>query len=280
MKQLKVAITGSTGLVGTRILELIKDVEFIHLLQSEFDITDRDSVQTHLMSLDYDLLLHLAAYTNVDGAETDRTLAHSINVDGTKNLFEVTKNKNKKFIYISTGFIFDGVKNEPISEDSTPHPIGYYGETKFLGEQVVKDNAMIVRIEYPYRAVFDEKRDFVRTIQHLLLEKKNISMVTDSIFTPTFIDDIAYAINHLLENYSEEIFHIVGASSLSPFDAGILIANTFGLDPSLIRRTTYDEYFKNKAKRPQFAKVISKKNNFQKMASFEEGLGEIKKQLE
>lgn len=268
----KVAVTGATGLVGSRIIELLKnDFEFIPLNQEELDITDNDKVVKKFTDLKADLVLHLAAYTNVDGAETDKETARKINVDGTRNLFEAAESKNMEFVYISTDFVFDG-NNPPYDEDSTPNPIGYYGQTKFEGEQVVKGNAMIVRITYPYRKDYDKRGDFMRTIKRLLSEGKKIAGITDSVFTPTFIDDIALGLKHLMSNYSPEIYHLVGSKSMSPYDAFVNIARTFGLDESLIAKTTYDEYFAGKAKRPRNGTTVSKKNSFQKMLSFEEGL--------
>lgn len=269
---LKIAITGSTGLIGSRIVELLSDkFEFIPLSHSSVDITDKNSVTKALNTIGFDLLLHLAAYTNVDKAETENKLAYAINVTGTKNLFETTLELGKKFIYLSTDFVFSG-NNPPYSEESIPDPIGYYGQTKFEAEEILKDKAMIVRLSYPYRAVFDKKRDFVRTIKSLLEQKKELKMITDSQSVPTFIDDIAYALEYLMNNYSSTIYHIVGSQCLSPFEAGKMIAQKFGLDQNLIKPVTYEEYFTGKAKRPQFSNIVSKKNTFYKMKTFEEGL--------
>lgn len=269
---LKIAITGSTGLVGSRIVELLsKDFTFIPLNHSDIDITNSGEVQQKLKDLDFDLFLHLAAYTNVDGAETNKEEAYKINVEGTKNILNVIEEKNKQLLYISTDFVFDG-KTGPYFEDSQPNPISYYGETKYQGEQVVKDKAMIVRLSYPYRQNFEPKKDFVRTVKSLLEQKKELQMVEDSLFVPTFIDDVAGALSHLMKNYRPEIYHIVGASSLSPFESGKLIARTWNLDESLVKPITYKEYFNGKAQRPQFSDIRSKKNHFSPMKTFQEGL--------
>lgn len=269
---LKIAITGSNGLVGSRIVELLTNkFEFIPLPSKTFDITNSENVSNVLSNLNYDIFLHLAAYTNVDSAEKEKELAYKISVEGTKNVFNATSQKNKKFIYVSTDFVFDG-NNPPYYEDSLPNPISYYSQTKYEGEKIVKDNAMIVRISYPYRSSSQTKPDFMRIIKNLLEQKKTLTMITDSLMTPTFIDDIAYALEHLLNNFSPEIFHLTGEKSMSPYDAGMLIAKTFHLDQSLIQPITYEKYFENKAKRPRYLDTKSKKNNFYKMKSFEDGL--------
>lgn len=276
---LKIAITGANGLIGSRILELLSsDFQFIDIPQSEVDITNKDQVYNKINSLDFDIFLHLAAYTNVDASEQNQTLSFKINVNGTKNIFEAVNEKKKKMIYMSTDFIFDG-ENPPFYEDSHPNPISYYGKTKYEGEKIVQNGAMIIRLAYPYRASFEPKRDLVRTIKHALEQNKTLQMVKDSTITPTFIDDLVYALRYLINNYSPEIFHLVGADSLTSYDAGRLIAKTFNLNTDLIQETTYDEYFNGKAQRPKLSEIKTKKNNFYKMKSFEEGLNEIKKQI-
>lgn len=269
---LKVALSGSTGLIGSRITELLKDdFTFIHLLQSEIDITDKKSTAQFMSSIDFDIFLHLAGYTNVDGAEKEKDLAYKINVEGTKNVFEAVSSKKKQFIYISTDFVFDGT-SPPYFEDSTPNPLGVYAQTKYEGEKIIQDHAMIVRLSYPYRARFNEKKDFVRSIVSSLQEGHELQMITDALITPTFIDDIAYGLKYCFEYFSPKIIHLVGANSISPFNAGKLIAKTFRLDESLIKPTTFAQYSKGKAKRSQYSEIKSKENTFYKMKTFEEGL--------
>ena len=284
---LKIALTGADGLVGSRIIELIKnDFEFIPLPQKSMDITNKEQVNNALKNLNYDIFLHLAAYTNVPGAETNKELCFKINVDGTKNVFDVVKSQGKKFIYVSTDFVFDGT-NPPYFEDSQPSPTSIYAISKYEGEKIVSPlrqlgnsgQAMIVRIAYPYRANFELKRDFFRTFKFYLENNKPLSMIIDSLMTPTFIDDIAYGLKYLFNNYSSNVFHLIGADSLSPYDAGLLVANKFNLDKSLIEKISYQEYIEGKAPLPQFVTIKSKKNNFYKMKTFEQGLEEIKKQL-
>lgn len=276
---MKIALTGASGLVGSRIVELLgNDFAFISLPQNEMDITDKEAVVEKIMGTDFDIFLHLAGYTNVDGAEKEKEIALKINRDGTKNVFDAVHQKRKKFIYISTDFVFDG-QNPPYFEDSKPNPISSYGLSKYEGEKVLDSGAMIVRISFPYRKTFEPKKDFVRTICSLLEQRKPLTMVTDSLMTPTLIDDIAYALKYLFMHFSGGVFHINGADSLSPYDAGKLIAKMYGLDQSLITPTTYEEYFQGKAFRSQYSDMKSKKNNFYKMRSFEEGLDELKSQI-
>lgn len=275
----KIAVTGASGLVGTRIIELLSDAfEFIPLSQENMDVTSVDSVHSYLSTISYDLILHLAAYTNVALAETEKEKAYLINETGTKNLLEVVQSAKKEFIYISTDFVFDGT-HPPYTEKSIPNPISIYGASKYAGEKIIGPNGMIVRISYPYRSAFEAKKDIFRTLKGLLENGKSISMVSDSLMVPTFIDDIALGLKYLMNNYSNEIFHLVGKDALSPYTFAKIIAHTFALDESLVQKTSYSEYFKNKAKAPQYSDIRSEKNTFYPMHSFEEGLSIIKKQL-
>ncbi len=276
---IKVALTSPDGLVGSRIIELLnKDFQFIPLIQKTMDITNLDNVKEVLTKTDFDVFLHLAAYTNVSGAEAEKDLCFKINVEGTKNVFNQVINKGKKFIYISTDFVFDG-KHPPYFEDSTPNPPGVYALSKYQGEKIVQGKAMIVRISYPYRASFLGKNDFLRTFKILLEQKKSLKMITNSLMTPTFIDDIAYGLRYLINNFSPEIYHLVGGEAISPYQAAILIAEKFNLDKTLVEKTTYEEYIKLKPVLPQYADIKTKKNNFWKMKTFSEGLDEIIRQL-
>lgn len=276
---LKIAITGADGLVGSRIIEILKnDFNFINLSQKVMDITDKSQVYQVLKDLSFDIFLHLAGYTNVAQAEREKEICYKINVEGTKNVFEMVKRKKKKFIYISTDFVFDG-KNPPYFEDSKPNPIGIYGKSKYEGEKIIANKGMIVRISYPYRAKFEKKLDFLRKFKLLLEEKEALNLIEDSLMTPTFIDDIAWGLKYLINNFSCDIFHLVGADSLSPYEIGLLIAEKFNLDKSLIKKISFKEFTQSKPYFPQWSEIKSKKNNFWKMKSFEEGINLIKSQI-
>lgn len=279
MSKLKVAGTGLTGLVGSRIVELLQnDFDFIPIPFSEMDITNKDAVDRKLFETDFDVFLHAAAYTNVDGAENDHDTAYRLNVSGTKHVFETVTNKQKKFIYISTDFVFDGT-HAPASESSTPNPLSVYAKTKYEGEQIVGKNGMIVRISYPYRAIFDQKKDVVRSIIDLLKSGTRIKGITDQILTYTFIDDIAFSLKHLFTNFSPEIYHIVGADSQTGYDSIMQICDVFGLDKTKVDQTTYDQFYAGRALRPKNGTTISTKNNFYPMKNLHDGLVEFEKQM-
>lgn len=284
----KIAITGGTGLVGSRVIELLKNkYEFISIDRSNgFDITDHSTLEK--IQDNFDIFLHLAAYTNVDGAEVDRDLkeesaAWKLNVSGTKNIIEVCKKLHKKIIYVSTEFVFDGEKGE-YAEIDVPNPINWYGQTKFAGEKMVQTSSlsyMILRLSSPYRSEFEKKNDFMRAMKSKLENSKEIMGVTDHTFTPTFIDDFANAVDILISNNAEGIYHVVGSDFLSPFDAAQKIAEVFNLNKNVIKPTTREEYFIGKAKRGYNWSVKNDKIKTLgiEMRTFEQGLEEVKMQL-
>ena len=141
---MKILGTGLDGLVGSRIIELLSGKhEFENLsLSTGADITDRNAILQKIKNSDAQIMLHLAAKTDVDGCELDKPLgekgdAWKINVFGTQNVVDGCSESNKKIIYISTDFVFDGTK-EAYSEEDAPNPVNWYGQTKFLGEMEVK----------------------------------------------------------------------------------------------------------------------------------------------
>lgn len=284
---MKILGTGLSGLIGSRVVELLSDQhEFEDLsLQTGVDITDRKDVTRKINKSKASIVLHFAAKTDVDGCEKDKQTAWAVNVLGTKNIVEACEKSEKRLIYISTDFVFDGKKQskDGYIESDKPNPINWYAKTKYEGEKIVQNSNLvwaIARLAYPYRAYFVQK-DLVRSLIEKLKKGEKLMTITDHIMTPTFIDDIVEAINILLKNQPAGIFHIVGSQFISPYEASLLIADIFGLDSSLISKTTRTEYFKNRAPRPFYLGL--KNDKIQKlgikMKTFKEGLIEVKKQM-
>jgi len=281
--------TGMSGLVGTRIAQMLADrYEFTDLsLATNVDITDADSVLKNVTNSQAKLILHLAAKTDVDACEDDKILgeeggAWMINVEGTRNVVTAAKKTGKKVIYISTDFVFDGT-SDFYNEDDEPNPVNWYGYTKHEGEKIVLRegmNSTVLRIAYPYRAQFSGKLDFVRKIIKMLKHHQKVVGLTDHIFTPTFIDDIAEAISIFLEKDLSGIYHVVGSQSLTTYEASKLIAVTFGFAEN-IEKSTREIYFRGRAFRP--FKLALKNDKIRKlgigMKRFDEGLKEVRKQL-
>lgn len=293
----KIIGTGLSGLVGSRIVELLKDkFEFVDFsLDSGVNILDKENLAIAFeKNKDAVAVLHLAAFTDTNAAweqRGDKTgICYQLNVEGTQNILELAKKYNQYFIYISTDFVFDGNKTTPYTENDIPNPIEWYGETKYLGEKLIQDsgysNYNISRITYPYRSNFDIKVDIIRKILAKLKNGEEVKMFSDQICTYTLIDDIASALGYFLENRNTGIYHLVGSSSHSPYEMAKLVASTFGLDQNLVQPSRLEDYIKSQPEgsRPwqktlitSNQKVVSLGLNFKTLS---EGLEEIKKQIQ
>jgi dTDP-4-dehydrorhamnose reductase len=289
----KIIGLGLNGLVGTRVAELLSNkYEFISLSRSTgVDITNKSTLGIIGDLKEADFVLHFAAKADVEGCEKDKELGENgeawrINVSGTENVVDYCRDFGKKMIYISTDFVFDGdkPKGEFYTEEDSPNPINWYAKTKYEGEKIIEKSGsdyVILRIAYPYRANFEVKKDFMRAIKDRLENGEQVKAVTDHYFCPTFIDDIAHAIDKLVEDDAMGIYHAVGSEVLSPYDAAMKISDAFSLDRSLISKTTRDEFFANRAPRP--FNLALRNDKIQKlgvkMKGFEEGLLAIGSQL-
>ncbi len=277
---------GISGLVGSRIVALLQDkYNFDNLsLDTGVNITDPSTLDVIRKDTDHSVVLHLAAIADVDGCEKDKhlgkdSLAYKVNVQGTENVVAACKATNKKIIYISTDFVFGGTKpeGEVYQEEDIPNPINWYAQTKYQGEEMVRNSGLsylIVRLAYPYRNIFVLKKDFVRAIADRLKENQPVTAVTDHLMTPTFLDDIALGLDVLLQHNATGIFHLVGSQFVTPYDAAVLIAERFHVDKSLISKTTRAAFFKDRAPRP-FNLALNNdkiKKLGAQMKTFEEGL--------
>jgi len=294
MKQ-KIIGTGLSGLVGSRIVELLKDkFEFVDFsLDSGVNILDKENLSMAFeKNKDAIAVLHLAAFTDTNAAweqRGDKTgICYQLNVVGTQNILGLAQKYNQYLIYISTDFVFDGSKTTPFTETDTPNPIEWYGETKYLGEKVITDsgytNYNISRITYPYRAKFDAKIDIIRKVLTKLKNGEEVKMFSDQICTYTFIDDIALALGYFLENKNTGIYHLVGSSSHSPYEMCLEIAKVFGLDQNLVKPSSLEDYIKTQpaGSRPWQKTLITSNQKATtlglKFKTLTEGLEKIKQQ--
>ena len=300
IKYMNILGTGLSGMVGSRITELLQERHTLQdiSLDTGIDIRDRDKVLAAVKKSDASWVFHFAALADVDKCESDfrlqtsdfrqinweeykkQSASFAVNVLGTKNIVDAAKKFGKRLLYISTDFVFEGIKKTSYTEEDTPNPVNQYGYTKYLGEQIVQDSlqdGLIVRITYPYGARHPVRKDFVQRIQERLQAGASVDGVTDIIFTPTFIDDIADAMEMLIQKNAAGIYHVVGSESLSPYDAAVAIAARFGYDNGFIRKSTMEKYYRGCAPRPQYLRTSNEKIRELgvQMKGFREGLEKI-----
>lgn len=296
--------TGLSGLVGSRIVQLLGDqFELVNLsLETGVDITDFELLKQKFSQLkEAKAVIHLAAVTDVDKAWAENGdkdgLTYRVNVLGTRNIARLCEEEDKYLIHLSTDFVFDG-QSPPAggyTEEDQPRPIEWYGQTKYWAEQEVERSGArnsILRIAFPYKArsapkelVPKPKLDLVRRIKTRLEQGKEVKMFTDQIITPTFIDDISQVMARFLEVEPLGIFHCLGSTSLSPYDLANKVAEVFELDQSLINQSSLAEYLEAYPQgRPRQMKMILANSKLEeklgiKMKTIDEGLQAVKEQL-
>lgn len=278
--------TGLSGLVGSRVTQLLSpDFTFENLsLETGVDITNKISIDTYFSKSAAPWVFHMAAYTDVQGAEKERerkeeSTAWKVNVVATQHIADTCKRLGKKLLYIDTDYAFDG-KKKSYTEEDTPNPLGWYAITKSEGaKRVLTSGGLVIRISNPYRAHPAGKKDFVHKMMERLQCGQTVIAPTDQLFTPTFIDDIASALRVLVRLGGSGIYHVVG-NPLSPFEAANIIAETFGCDATLVEKSTFAKMFADRAPVPQYAALKNDKIRSLGvfMHSFAQGIAEVKKQ--
>lgn len=255
---MNIAVTGYHGFIGSKLAELLSVQHQLFPMgkQENVDITKPDTIQRALEKTNTDIILHLAAYTNVDEAEKQKSMgknspAYQTNVIGAQNIARAAKQHGKKLIHISTDMVFGGIEQDFYHEKDMPFPVNFYGMTKFEGEQNVlasNNEAAVLRIAYPY-TFLAVKRDYVRIFIQYFKEKKAFSSVADCFYTPTYIDDIATSLSVILEKNLSGILHGTSEEKLSGYEIAQKIADKFGFDKSLVTPTTRQDFFKDRAPR-------------------------------
>ena len=255
MGKTKIIGTGLSGLVGSRLAEILQNnYSFIDFsLETGVDILDIKSLEKHFLeNKEAKVVIHLAAFTDTNAAWSQRGdksgLCYRLNVLGTENIIKLCQEYGRYLIYVSTDFVFSGQKDGAYTEEDTPDPIEWYGQTKRWAEEAVLENSLpaaIIRLSYPFRAFFPKKTDLVRKMIEGLKNQTLYPLFIDQIITPTFIDDFAKGIGFFLKEKPVGIFHLVGKSHLSPYRVGLEVARTFGFDSKLVKKGSLKEYEQN-----------------------------------
>ncbi len=193
---MKIFTTGSEGQLGWELLRQGErfDFEVIGADLPETDITDSSQLENILADLQPSLVVNAAAYTNVDGAETEEMLAFAVNRDGPANLAKVCADAGIPLIHISTDFVFDGKKTTPYVEADTVSPLGIYARSKAAGEDAVRSRVkehLIMRTAWLYGV---HGHNFVKTMLRIGKERDVVRVVADQYGSPTFAADLAEAV--------------------------------------------------------------------------------------
>lgn len=254
---MKIMITGCRGQLGTELQvqlrneqcelgplpERLRNTTVIPVDIDELDITDREATIAYIRRHQPDTVINCAAFTNVNGCETNRDAAYRVNALGPRNLALACDKVNARLIHVSTDYVFSGAPNGgvPLDECVLPAPVSAYGETKLLGEQYVRDfcrRHFIVRTAWLYGY---NGKNFVKTMVNLAKTHDTITVVNDQMGNPTNAVDLAYHILKLAVSHDYGIYHCTCNGVCSWYDFASEIIRLSGL-PCTVKPCTSAEY--------------------------------------
>jgi dTDP-4-dehydrorhamnose reductase len=231
----------------------------------------RESFDVTTSALDYlpELVLHAAAWTNVDGAEERPDLAELVNVRGTRNVVAL----GAPVVYFSTDYIFDGAKQAPYVESDGPNPLSTYGRTKLAGEHEVRDG-WIVRSSWLFGWT---GHNFVRTMLMLSEQQNEVRVVADQVGCPTYVGHLARVIPQLIE-LPKDVWHIAAAGVCSWAEFAQAIFEEAGRKCRVIEITS--DQLTRRAVRPSYSVLGSERPDAPRLPHWREGLRECLARLD
>lgn len=256
---MKVLVTGVAGQLGYDIVKKLQlyNIDCLGTDKSDFDITDAEATTKFIERYAPDVVVHCAAYTDVDKAEDEPEICKLVNATGTENIAKVCKYIGAKLMYISTDYVFDGTKEGFYLTDDKVCPINVYGVTKEIGEQVVSklvDKHFIVRISW----VFGKNgNNFVKTMLRLGVEHRELNIVADQVGSPTYTADLAELLVDMLQTENYGIYHATNQGECSWAEFAEEIFKQAGMDVK-VNHITAAEY-PSKAKRPYNSRLCKRK---------------------
>ena len=260
---MNILVTGANGQLGNEMRIVSKGstdhyiftdvVEVEGVETTLLDITDLDAIRRVVKAQDVKVIVNCAAYTNVDGAETNVELAELLNAQAPKNLAEAMKEVGGLLVHISTDYVFGKEPyNTPCREDQKGTPTGVYGLTKLHGEQNIMASGckyVIIRTAWLYS---EFGKNFVKTMLNLTATRPELKVVFDQVGTPTYAYDLAQAIVRIIERPVEGIYHYSNEGVCSWYDFTKMIAEYSGnLDCNI--QPCHSDEFPSPVKRPAFS---------------------------
>ncbi len=270
----KLLIVGGNGMLAKKVAAVAPaDYEISSVDLPDFDMTHKAEVIAYVNALKPAVIINCAAYTNVDGCETEQSLAEQVNGVAVGYLAEAANQADAELVHISTDYVFDGTKNSPYVEIDPTNPQSAYGRSKFLGEVAIKDSGLdkyfIVRTSWLYGP---GGNNFVETIIRLSKERTELGIVADQVGSPTYTEDLANAIFALLDVSTSPktpvpgpygIYHFSNEGQCSWYEFAVEIARVARLNGELLKvekiHPIKTEDYPLPAKRPAFSVFCKEK---------------------
>jgi dTDP-4-dehydrorhamnose reductase len=250
---MKALIIGGKGLLGKNIAPVFDKTFDLTICDIDtWDITDRASGESHIEKYRPDVLINLAAMTDVDGCEdTKKELAERINGYGAGIIADLCREHNVRFVHISTDYVFDGKKTVPYKENDLPSPISVYGTTKLMGERAVLEknpSSLIVRAQWLYGKGGE---NFITKVVNIAKQSGTLRVVNDQRGSPTYARDLAEPLIALIEKGKSGIYHLANSGSCTWFEFAGEIFRLLEIDTAIIPISS--EELERKAKRPSYS---------------------------
>jgi dTDP-4-dehydrorhamnose reductase len=258
----RVLITGANGQLGRALQEAFADDVLVALSHEEWDVTNPPSDTVSQGA--FDLVLHTAAWTDVDAAEADPQGAAAVNVGGTANAASL----GAPLVAFSTDYVFDGRKGEPYVESDGPNPLSVYGRTKLHGEAAAGADAWIVRSSWLFGPA---GQNFLRTMLRLGAERDEVAVVEDQRGTPTYVAHLAVAVRELVDGGAKAgVWHLAAAGECTWADFAEAIFEEAGVR-TRVRRVTSEELGRP-APRPAYSVLTSERAGAPELPHWRDGL--------
>ena len=247
----KILITGANGLLGQKVTEIFAHESghtlFLTDLQENaesphgmeyfpMDITIKEDVKNNIKKYSPDYIINTAAYTNVDGCETEKELSWRVNVDAVKNFIIASRINDCKILHISTDYVFDG-KTGNYDENSKPNPLSFYGKSKLASENALISSGIkfiVVRTMIIYGTAKNVRPNFALWLIDMLDRGEPVKIVDDQFGMPTISDDLGWGILKLIDQDKNGFYHICGREYLSRYEFAVKLANIFDFDENLV----------------------------------------------
>lgn len=279
---MKILITGANGMVAKAAIEYCRAIgdEVVAATRQELDISDKAAVSDFFDAEKPSAILNCAAYTDVDGAESNRDVCYKANADGVENLALAAKKSGAAFVTISTDYVFDGAKTDFYTQRDTPNPRGIYAESKFAGENRARGvyaRSIIVRSGWIYGT---GGTNFLSVMHRLLADGKKIKAIDDAFGTPTYAVDLARRLRELAELDLPAVYHVTNTGAGASYaDFARTVAQIQGFDDGLIENVSGKD-LQRPAPRPVSSKLaclFSEKFGLAPLRNWNEALTEFLK---
>jgi len=212
---MKIAITGATGMLGQALTKTFSRHSLTLLSSRDLDVTSLEDVRRMVADLLPDWIVHAAAYTRVDAAESDSFEAYRVNALGTRNMALAARESESGLVYFSTDYVFDGAQGRPYREWDPTRPLSVYGASKLAGEYFLRalcPRHLIVRSSWLFGSGGSH---FVGKIMAAAREREFLEVVSDQRGSPTFASDLAYMTLCLVEAEKNDTYHVTNSGNCS-----------------------------------------------------------------